>query len=102
MFGSYGSRSFLSGDKWYDFLSDTRAVLGSPSGSNVNVKNRKIAEKVSHFLRTKNNFYDALEVIPASCKNKDYTGISPRNFEAAFLETLQILVYGEYGKNEKL
>jgi hypothetical protein len=93
------SGSFIKGDKWKDFLTDSRAVLGSPSGSSTLVRGesdfraiRAIKEPTS--VRTYENL-DSL--LPSECLGVDYTAISPRNLEAAALGCLQILAPGSYG-----
>jgi hypothetical protein len=90
---------FIKGDKWEDFLKDSKAILGSPSGSSTLVRGesdlraiRAIKEPTS--VRTYENL-DSL--LPSECLGVDYTAISPRNLEAAALGCLQILTPGSYG-----
>lgn len=90
---------FITGDKWGDFLKDSIAVLGSPSGSSTLVRGegdfraiRAIKEPTS--ARTYENL-DSL--LPSECLGVDYTAISPRTLEAAALGCLQILTPGSYG-----
>ena len=93
----YNSGNILTGRKWYEYLGNSKATLGSNSGSSVKIKNHLIAEKVNKALEDKKNFDSVLEQIPYEDQEKNYTGISPRNLEAAFTKTLQILVPGQYG-----
>jgi hypothetical protein len=93
------SGDFIKGDKWKDFLADSRAVLGTPSGSSTLVRGesdfraiRAIKEPTS--VRTYENLDSFL---PSECLGVDYTAISPRNLEAAALGCLQILTPGSYG-----
>lgn len=92
--------SFISGTEWYDFIADSKAILGSNSGSSVNIRNHDVVAKLTALKNKKPEAsVDEIEasVLEAGDINKNYTGISPRNVEAAMLGTLQILVPGEYG-----
>jgi len=97
---STSTESFIAGSEWYDFIVDSRAILGSNSGSSVNVRNHDVVAKLKAYKGK--NPQASLDDIQASVFeaddiNKNYTCISPRNVEAAMLGTLQILVPGEYG-----
>lgn len=94
------TKSFISGNEWYDFVGKSKAMLGSNSGSSVNVRNHEVANRILNYKRENPlATYEEIEKLVLDPKdvNKTYTGISPRNIEAAMLGTLQILVHGEYG-----
>tara|TARA_Y100000768_G_scaffold302854_1_gene236763 strand:- start:26101 stop:27303 length:1203 start_codon:yes stop_codon:yes gene_type:complete len=93
----YNSKEALTGDKWYEYLGNSKAIIGSNSGSSVKIETHSIAKKIHEFNKSNYDIYSSLSLIPSSDRNKNYTGISPRNLEAAFTRTLQILVPGEYG-----
>jgi len=97
---STSKESFISGNDWYAFIANSRAILGSNSGSSVNIRNHQIVAKLNQYKASSPlASVDEIErnVLDANDVNKNYTGISPRNIEAAMLGTLQILVPGEYG-----
>jgi hypothetical protein len=98
---STNSKAFITGDNWYEFLLNSKAVLGSNSGSSINVRNLAIAKRLIN-TRKKYNDKPIAEIekiaLEEKDRNKTYTGISPRNIEAGLLGTLQILCEGNYSK----
>ena len=93
------SSDILYGDDWLKFISSSKAVIGSNSGSSILVKNHEemLELKKKSILNSKNSNFKREELF--SYKTQEYflTDISPRNIEAALTETLQILIPGTYG-----
>jgi hypothetical protein len=90
----------IRGSAWYKFIGASKAILGSNSGSSIRLRNRRIASKLQTYqAENPKSSLDEVEkaVIPEMDRNKSYTAISPRNLEAAMLDTVQILVPGAYG-----
>lgn len=91
---------FIRGDKWYEFIAGSKAILGSKSGSSLNVRNHETVERLNQFLEANPGAsYEDVEqgvFLPADTA-AEFTAVSPRNVEAAMLGTLQILVEGNYG-----
>ena len=89
----------IFGIKWYQFLGNSKAVLGSNSGSSVIVRNHDHIESITaakedlkkNMENFENIFFDEKD------RNFNLTDISPRNIEAARTMTLQVLIEGEYG-----
>ena len=92
-----GISNLLYGKKWINFIAQSRAILGSNSGSSVNLKNKKIYSSIVKNYIKKNKIKINQKIIPAEDRNKSYTCLSPKNLEAAFLGVVQILVKGDYG-----
>ena len=89
----------IYGEPWKEFVADSRSILGSNSGSSVNLRNYEVEKKLRNYqTNNPNSPWDvvASDVFDKNDINKAYTAISPRNIEAAMLETLQILTPGEY------
>lgn len=90
----------IFGEAWYEFIADSKSILGSNSGSSVNLRNHEIFQKLKRFQNdfpSAGNFEVEERVFDFNDRNKTYTALSPRNVEAAMLGTLQILVEGSYG-----
>lgn len=89
----------LPGDKWLDFVENSKCILGSNSGSSLLLRNREMAERIKKFTyyNPKASF---LEIEEACFPGEDgkylFTAISPRNIEAGLLKTVQLLVAGPY------
>lgn len=93
-------RKLIRGTAWYQFVGASKAILGSNSGSSIRLRNKTISSKLQAYqAENPNSSSDEVEeaVIPEIDRNKSYTAISPRNLEAAMLDTVQILVPGAYG-----
>ena len=98
-------RDRISGISWFDFLANSKAVLGVESGSNLFDFTGEVEARCNEFCQT-NPHRDQLsaEFYAEAHGNilKDYEGnvnyaqISPRHFEAAATQTLQILYQGKY------
>lgn len=97
---STSQSKFLTGDSWYSFMSNSKAILGSNTGSSVQIRNFDVVKKIEEVRKSfpKIDNYDLeVESIPLVDRNKEFDGISPRNVEAALLGVVQILVKGRYG-----
>ncbi|MEM4736749.1 MAG: hypothetical protein QXD41_02640 [Nitrososphaeria archaeon] len=91
-------KDVLLGEDWYNFLGKCRFVLGSLSGSSLLDPEGEIQQKVRAFCKKKPNYsYEEVErnFFPSQDRYF-FTAISPRNIEAAFMKTGQILVKGPY------
>lgn len=92
-------KKMFYGKSWIEFIADSRAILGSNSGSSVNLRNREVYEQLLKFQHL-NPYYssDQVEcsVFNENDRQKKYTAISPRNLEAAMVGVLQILIPGDY------
>ena len=90
----------IKGDDWYGFVGSSKAILGTPSGSSINVRDM---EKMASITSETRRMPDvppseiASLCLPEEDRSQQYTCLSPRNIEAALLGTLQILVPGDYG-----
>ncbi len=85
----------LNGNKWYEFLSSSRATPISPSGSNVifrRIEQLELARVL--FKRYKDTNLEAIfDIVGVSAEDKVVlTALSPRNFEAAALGVIQLLI----------
>jgi len=92
-------KDLIFGEKWLEFLSNSKAVLGSNSGSSIIIRNH---DQMLKLIREKSKFNDSLETFEESFfkkndRNHCLTDISPRNIEAARTMTLQVLIEGDYG-----
>ena len=89
----------LHGQNWIRLLANGRSVLGSNSGSSVNLRNHFVQERLEKY-QTENPAatWNEIEemIFDKKDRNKSYTCISPRNLEAAMVGTLQILTPGSY------
>jgi len=95
---SYKDRDTILGEKWYDFLGSSKFTLGSLSGSSLIDPVGEIQEKVKKYCAENPNYsYEDVEKLFFLGQDKyNFTAISPRNIEAAFTLTGQILVEGPY------
>lgn len=94
-----GSGAMIVGSAWHDFVGNSRAILGSNSGSSIRLRNAAVARNIVEYqLRHPGAGLEKVEqdAVPQEDRGKSYTAISPRNVEAAMLNTLQILVPGAY------
>lgn len=96
-----GHGGMILGSAWHTFIADSRAILGSNSGSSIRLRNALVARQLIEYQRL--HPYASIEkierdVLPSEDYGKCYTAISPRNIEAAILGTLQILVPGTYSE----
>ena len=92
---------FLRGKAWYNFIANSKAVLGSNPGSDVNIRNFKVVEKLDKIKKSNPEISmdDLVELaLDPSDRGRAYDGISPRSVEAAMTGTIQILTPGNYNQ----
>lgn len=92
-------KNLIYGDAWYRFVANSRAIIGSNSGSSVRLRNLSVFEDLRKYQREhpwKSGLEVEYEFFAPDDRGKEYTAISPRNVEAAMLGTLQVLVEGPY------
>jgi len=92
-------RSFLTGNRWFEFLKRCRFVLGVESGSGVVDTDGSILTCIAENLRRQPSA--SFETIKRTCfPNQDgktvVRALSPRHFEAILCGACQILMEGEY------
>lgn len=88
-------------DDWYAFLRNTRATLGTESGSNVFDETGEIKNQIQAILKKNPNItYDAVrdEVLEGYDIGVKMNQISPKMFESIALGTVLILYEGDYSK----
>ena len=89
----------IYGDAWLQLLGNSKAVLGTESGSSIWSFDRSIEKKTNHFLK-KNRHANFDTVYENVLKEQDgkilYSALSPRVFEAAAMKTAMILFPGYY------
>ncbi len=89
----------IHGDKWLSFVEDSKFVLVSNGGSSLLDPEGEIRFKVDRYLalHPKASFDEVREAcFPMEDGKWTFTMISPRNIEAALLETVQICTPGSY------
>lgn len=95
----------ILGNKWFDFLSNAKAVLGVESGSNLFDFDGSVQQQCDAFVKENPSLTAESEAIYLQAEklflsryenNVNYAQISPRHFEAAACQTLQILYEGNY------
>ena len=96
---STNQEDMIPGEKWHDFLENSKFCLATPSGSNILDKKGEIKLKIKEFIRM--NPDSSFDEISSNCFDDqigkyNFTAISPRNIEAALAETVQIAVSGGY------
>lgn len=89
----------LYGDNWLRLLLNSRAVLGTESGTSIWDFDNQIKKRVANYL--KNNRHAAFEQVYEQVLKPDdgkimYNAISPRVFEAAATKTPMIMFPGYY------
>jgi hypothetical protein len=90
----------ILGSRWYDFIENTRCMLGVNSGSSLLDPMGRINESVFYYLqRHPKASYEEVEAacFPGQEGKYEFTAISPRNLECALFGTVQILTPGPYG-----
>lgn len=89
----------IHGESWWDFIEDSRCVIGANSGSSNLIRNHDVVKKIRQYTSLHPNALDD-EILDSCLSVEDrelrFTAISPRVLEASLLETAQILVQGEY------
>lgn len=93
------AQDFLIGDRWFDFLSSCRTVLGVEGGASVLDWDGTIRERVERHVKDHPDatFEETREAcFPGQDGYINLACLSPRNFEAAATRTCQILLEGRY------
>jgi hypothetical protein len=94
-----GQKGELLGQRWLDFISDSKFTLGANSGSSMLDPVGDIQKQVRSYLQQYPDAeFDEVEqkCFPGIDGFYQFTAISPRVIEAAMLRSCQILVEGEY------
>lgn len=93
-----GHAGTLLGNRWLDFLNDSKFTLGANSGSSLLDPRGEIQRAVKSFLlqNPQATFEEVEAAVFPGLDGVAMTAISPRVLEAAMLESGQILVDGEY------
>ena len=96
---STNPNDIIPGNKWLDFMENSKFCLVTPSGSSLIDPFNKIRECVNNFLELSPNA--TFEQIKDHCfsgqdKKFLFTMLSPRNIEAGLAETVQIATPGSY------
>lgn len=89
----------IYGDKWDEFLKNSRAVLGTESGASVIDWDGSVGEQVQRYieLHPQADFEEVAEQVLQPYDGKLVLNtIAPKHFEAAALGTLQVQFPGEY------
>lgn len=89
----------IYGDAWYHFLGSCRACLGVEAGVSVFDIEDVVRDELARWKRERGNFtFEEFEreVLRKWEGNIPYRTVSPRVFEAAALQTCQILYEGKY------
>lgn len=93
------NNDLIPGDKWHDFIENSKFCLATPSGSSLldpigDYRKKIIKYKINNPLAT---FQEVENVcFPGEDGKYEFTAISPRNIEAALAETVQIATPGNY------
>lgn len=90
---STSSADFIFGEKWIDFVSNSKSMLGVNSGSSLLIHNLDYVDLYKNYMETHpGSSYDEIRkaCFPDQDESITYTAISPRNIEAALLKTCQI------------
>lgn len=96
---SWTENARIYGDAWYQFISSSKAMLGSESGSNVFNWDGRLQEKIDNYKSLNRGVSDA-EIYTAVIAPLELPGvmnqISPRVFEMAAMRTVMVLFEGDY------
>jgi hypothetical protein len=96
---STNSNDAIPGKLWLDFVENSKFVLCGNSGSSILDNDGSIMSRVKKYVKENPNskFEDVKEACFCDVDELDkFTAISPRNIEAALLETIQICIPGKY------
>lgn len=91
--------SRLYGEKWFEFLGSSRAMLGSESGCNVFDFDGDVERRIADFKTTHGReprYEDLIEDLAPIERHFDVGQISPRVFESALMRTPMVLFRGSY------
>lgn len=89
----------IYGDKWIQFVANSKATLGSESCVGIADFDNSLFAKIDEFCKAHPNAnFEEVEqtVFPGLDGQIKFRAISPRCFEAAALRTLMVLYEGEY------
>jgi hypothetical protein len=88
----------IVGDRWFDFLASSKAVLGSESGSSVVDHRGEVRAQIQYLLREDPDldFESVARRMPPGWDDHPYFAISPRHLESVITRTAQVLVEGRY------
>jgi hypothetical protein len=96
---SWAEEDRIYGDRWYEFMSSSKAMLGSESGSNVFDWDGLLATKIKDYKVSCPNASDD-EIYKKLIQPLEEDGlmnqVSPRIFEAIAAHTVLVLFEGEY------
>lgn len=96
---AWTDKARIYGDDWYKFISSTKAMLGSESGSNVFDWDGDLDDRVRQHKKL-NPKVSELEIYDAVVAPQELDGvmnqISPRIFEMAAARTAMVLFEGNY------
>lgn len=96
---SSNPKDTVTGPAWFDFLSQTRAVVGVEGGSSLHDPDGSIFKRVEAYMSEcpKASYAEVVDTVLEGCDHHaDFTALSPRHFEAILTRTAQILVEGDY------
>jgi len=92
-------RDMVPGEKWHEFIEDSKFCLTTPSGSSLIDPRNEIRDCVNRLIEKQPNI--SFKNVENSCfpgidRLNVISAISPRNIEAALAETVQIATPGSY------
>ena len=96
---SVDDRNRIYGDKWFEFLQSSRAMLGSESACNVFDFDADIEQAIETFRTAQGReplYEDMIETLAPLERYFDVGQISPRVFECAMMRTPMVLFRGRY------
>ncbi len=95
---SVDPKKFIAGNKWHDFLENSKFCLSTPSGSSLLDPYGKLREKVFKYTAFRNESFQNVkkECFPHEDGRYIFTAISPRNIESGLAKTVQIATQGNY------
>ncbi|MBA3841444.1 MAG: hypothetical protein H0X39_02295 [Actinobacteria bacterium] len=89
----------IAGERWLEFLAESRSTVGCESGSSALDPRGEIRAAIREVLAREPDapFESIAKGLPMGWDDHRFFTISPRHLEAAAVRTAQILVEGEYG-----
>lgn len=96
---AWSEESRIYGDAWYQFISSSKAMLGSESGSNVFDWDGGLQDRIDQYAK-ENSGANEVQIYDAVVASPEIDGlmnqISPRVFEMIAACTVMVLFEGEY------
>jgi hypothetical protein len=88
----------ITSDRWFDFLTNARVILGVESGSSVLDARGQVKSFIQAQLAEKSDltFEEVSQRLPAGWDSYEFFAIGPRHLEAVYTKTVQVLVEGAY------